>query len=312
MRIAIFGAGAEGGLFGALLAKAGNDVIFIARGQTLNALRSNGMHVKSQSLGEISLRVDATDRPSEVGPVDLIMCCVKTYDLDVATKQMLPLVGGDTAILPIQNGVDAAEYIGQTVGIEHVLGGVSWVNAIAEKPGVIAHGGSTRLIFGELAGGISVRTERIHKVLTNAKIAAELHSNIREALWEKLVVNSAAAGIFSLTRLPAGPVRDCPDTWQLLLDTIKENAEVAKACGIALLSDFVANVTKVLEGYPKWTRPSMQVDLMAGRRLELEAVIGAVVRLGREHGVETPINNTIYRALKPYLNGAPSIPAPPR
>lgn len=307
MRIAVVGIGAEGGFFGALLANAGNDVTFIARGQTLSALRTNGLCVKSQSLGEIVLPVNATDRPDEVAPVDLIMFCVKTYDLDAAAKQMLPLVGRDTAIIPIQNGVEAAENIGKIVGIEHLLGGVSWVNAIAETPGVIAHGGSTRLIFGELKGGITGRTERIYKTLTEAKIAAELHTNIREALWEKLIVNSAVSGILSLTRLPAGPVMDCPDTKQLLLDTLKENSEVAKACGFALPSNFIDDTMKKFEGYARWARPSMQVDLIAGRRLELEAMVGAIVRLGRENGVETPINSTIYRALKPHLNGMPSI-----
>ncbi len=312
MRIAIFGAGAEGGFFGALLANAGNDVIFIARGQTLNALRTNGLCIKSQSLGEIVLRVNATDRPHEVEPVDLVMFCVKTYDLDAAAKQMLPLVGINTTIIPIQNGVDAAEDIGKIVGMDHLLGGVSWVNATVEKPGVIAHGGSTRLIFGELKGGITGRAERIRKTLTEAKIEAELHTNIREALWEKLVINSAVSGIFSLTRLPAGPVLDCPDTKQLLIDTLKENSEVAKACGFALPGNFIDETMKKLEGYARWVRPSMQVDLIAGRRLELESMIGAIVRLGRENGVGTPINSTIYRALKPHLNGMPSIPAPPK
>ncbi len=307
MRIGIVGAGAQGCFFGALLANAGNQVTFIARGQALNALRTNGLRVKSQSLGEIALPVSATDRPDEVGPVDLIMFCVKTYDLEPAAKQMLPLVGRDTAILPIQNGVEAADNIGSIVGMEHVLGGVSWVGAMAEKPGVIVHGGSTRLVFGELNGGISSRAERICKTLTEAKIAAELHTNIRQALWEKLVVNSAAAGILSLTRLPAGPVLDCSDTMQLLIDTIRESAEVAKACGFPPPERFLDDAKKLLEGYPRWTRPSMEVDLIAGRRLELEAMVGAIVRLGREKGVATPINSTIYRALKPHVNGTPSM-----
>ncbi len=311
MKIAVVGIGAQGGFFGALLANAGNDVTLIARGQTLDALRANGLFVKSNSLGDIKLSVKATDRPAEVEPVDLIMFCVKTYDLDSAAQQISPIIGERTVIIPVQNGIDAADRIGKIVGLEHVLGGVSWVNAIVEKPGVIIHGGSTRLIFGELAGGVTKRTEEIYKVLKKANITAELHPNIRQALWEKMISNSAVNGIFSLIRLPAGPVRDCPDSWQLVRDTMEENVAVAKACGVKIPERFVDDTMKMLEGYANWARPSMMIDLMAGRRLELDAMIGTIVRLGREKGVETPINSTIYRALLPHSNGAPPNPTPP-
>jgi 2-dehydropantoate 2-reductase len=305
MRIAVVGVGAEGGFFGALLGKAGNDVTLIARGQTLDALRANGLLVKSSSLGDIKLSVKATDRPTEVDPVELVMFCVKTYDLEAAAHQMSPLISEGTVIIPVQNGIEAADNIGKIVGLEHLLGGVSWVNARVEKPGVIIHGGSTRLIFGELAGGVTKRAEEIYKVLKEANVAAELHPNIRHVLWEKFVANSAINGVFSLIRLPAGPVRDCPDSMQLLRDTMEENVTVARACGVAMLERFVDDTMKMLEGYARLARPSMQVDLMAGRRLELDAMIGAIVRMGREKGVATPINSTIYRALLPHLNGAP-------
>lgn len=311
MRIAVIGIGAEGGFFGALLANAGNDVTLIARGQTLDALRTNGLVLKSNSLGDIQLSVKATDKPAEVDPVNLIMFCVKTYDLDSAAQQMLPLIGEGTAVIPVQNGVEAADRIGKIVELEHLLGGVSWVNARVVKPSVIIHGGSTRLIFGELAGGVTRRTEEISKVLKEANITAELHPNIRQALWEKMISNSAAAGVFSLIRLPAGPIRDCPDSMQLLRDTMEENVVVAKACGVAIPERFVDETMKMLEEYPSWTKPSMQVDLMAGHRLELDATIGTIVRLGREKGIETPINSTIYRALLPHSNGAPPNPTPP-
>jgi 2-dehydropantoate 2-reductase len=301
MRIAVVGVGAEGGFFGALLGKAGNDVTLIARGQTLDALRANGLLVKSSSLGDIKLSVKATDRPTEVDPVELVMFCVKTYDLEAAAHQMSPLISEVTVIIPVQNGIEAADNIGKIVGLEHLLGGVSWVNARIEKPGVIIHGGSTRLIFGELAGGVTKRAEEIYKVLKEANVAAELHPDIRHVLWEKFVANSAINGVFSLIRLPAGSVRDSPDSMQLLRDTMEENVTVARACGVAMLERFVDDTMKMLEGYARLARPSMQVDLMAGRRLELDAI----VRMGREKGVATPINSTIYRALLPHLNGAP-------
>ncbi len=311
MRIAVVGIGAEGGFFAALLANAGNDVTLIARGQTLDALRANGLFFKSKTLGDIKLSVKATDRPSEVDPVDLIMFCVKTYDLESAARQMSPLINKGTVIIPVQNGVEAADNIGKIIGSEHLLGGLSWVSARVERPGVIIHGGFSRLVFGELAGGMTRRTEEISKVLKGAGIAAEIHPNIRQALWEKMISNSAAAGVFSLIRLPAGPIRGCLDSMQLLQDTMEENVLVAKACGITMPEGFVDSTMKMLKGYANWVRPSMLVDLMAGRRLELEATIGTIVRLGREKGVETPINSTIYRALLPHLNGAPPNPTPP-
>jgi 2-dehydropantoate 2-reductase len=304
MKIAVVGVGAEGGFFGALLAKAGNEVTLIARGKTLDALRAYGLHIKSNSLGDLDLTVNATDNPTEAGLVDLIMFCVKTYDLEAAAKQMSPIINKETVVIPVQNGVEAADNIGKIIGLDHLLGGVSWVNARVEKPGVIIHGGSRRLIFGELAGGMTRRAESIYEVLKEADIAAELHQNIRHALWKKLVANSAINGVFSLIRLPAGPVRDCSDSMQLLRDTMEENVKVAKACGVVMSERFVDDTMKMLEGYSSNARPSMQVDLIAGRRLELDAMIGALVRMGREKGVVTPINSTIYRALLPHLNGS--------
>jgi 2-dehydropantoate 2-reductase len=311
MKIAVVGIGGEGGFFGAVLANAGNDVTLIARGQILDALRANGLFVKSNSLGDIKLSVKATDRPTEVGPVDLIMFCVKTYDLDSAARQISPLISEGTVIIPVQNGVEAPDQIGKIVGLKHLFGGVSWVSGRVEKPGVIIHGGSTKLVFGELAGGVTRRAEEIFKVFKKANISAELHPNIRYALWEKLIANSAFNGVFSLIRLPAGPVRNCPESIRLIRDTMKENVVVAKACGIKMPEGFIDDAMKILEEYASWAMPSMEVDLLAGRRLELDAMIGTIVRLGREKGVETPINSTIYRALKLYSNGVPPTPTTP-
>ena len=300
------GAGAEGGFFGALLARAENDVTMIARGQTLDALRTNGIYMKSTVFGEVKLPVKATDKPSDLNPVDLILFCVKTYDLEVAARQMLPLVGGGTVVIPVQNGIEAADQIGEIVGHEHVLGGVSWVNARVEKPGVIFHGGSARLVFGELGGGVSSRVEQLSGALKEAGIAVELHLNIRHFMWEKLVANSAISGVFSLIRLPFGSIRVCSDSMQLMRDAIMENAAVARACGVDLPEKFVDDTMKMLDGYSDQAMPSMEVDLLAGRRLELDAMIGAIVRMGREKGVQTPINSTIYRTLLPHINGTSS------
>ncbi len=311
MRVAIFGVGGEGGFFGSRMIQAGNDVTLIARGATLNTLKSTGLIVDSNMFGSFNMNVKATDNPSEVESVDLVIFCVKTYDLEAAAQQMIPLIGAETVVIPVQNGIDAAERIGEIIGIEHLFGGVSWVNAIAKKPGIISHGGSARLIFGELDGKSTNRSAEMQKRLVDAGIVAELHLHIKTAIWEKLVANSAINGVFSLTRLPAGPVMDCLESWQLLRDTMEENTIVARACGIPLPLDFVEKTLKPLGQYARWARPSMQVDLMAGRRLELEAMIGAIVRLGANKGIRTPINTTIYGALKPHVNGIPTIPTPP-
>ena len=310
MKIAIMGAGGEGGFFGSRLTQSGNDVTLIARGQTLATLRSNGLTVKSGMFGNVTILVKATDRPEEVGYVDLVMFCVKAYDLELAASQMKSLVGPSTLVLPVLNGIDIADRIGEVVGLEHVLGGLSWVNASVEKPGVVNHGGSARLIFGELDGLNTERSRSLQSTLKDAGINAELHPKIRTALWEKFVAICAINGVFSLARLPAGPICECPTTWELLRLTMEEGISVAREVGISLPTDFTHNNREVLKSYKPWTRPSMLVDLVAGRRLELEALNGTLCKLGREKEVETPVNNTIYMALKPYENGAPSVPAP--
>jgi 2-dehydropantoate 2-reductase len=308
MKIAIMGAGGEGGFFGSRLTQSGNEVTLIARGPTLAALRSNGLTVRSGIFGNVTMRVRATDRPEEVGYVDLVMFCVKAYDLEVAAGQMKPLVGPGTAVLPVLNGIDISDSIGEVVGLEHVLGGLSWVNASVEKPGVVNHGGSARLIFGELDGSNTDRSRRIQGTLKEAGISAELHPEIRTALWEKFVAMCAINGVFSLARLPAGPICECPATWELLRLTMEEGISVAREVGINLPADFTDKNREVLKSYKPWARPSMLVDLAAGRRLELEALNGTLCKLGREKGVDTPVNSTIYMALKPYENGAPSVP----
>lgn len=312
LKIAIMGAGSLGCFFGACLTRAGNDVTFIARGATKEALRKNGVTINSKELGDFTTQVKVTDKPDEVGPVDLIVFCVKTYDLESAAQQLQPLIGLDTLIIPVQNGVDASERIASVVGVKHVLGAVTWTNASAKAPGVITHGGSSRLIFGDLYGVASDKLKQILMVLHDAGLSgAEVHPHVKTAIWEKFVTIAAVNAVLALVRLPAGPVQDCPETWDLLRGAMEENAAVASAAGVSLPKSYVDDSLRMLRGYAAYARPSMLVDLTLGRRLELEAMIGAVVRLGKELGVETPINYTIYRALKPYENGSPPIPVAP-
>lgn len=311
MRVAVVGAGGLGGYFGALLARAGHEVTLIARGEQLAALRTRGLTLRSGVVGDITVYPAATDRCQEVGPVDLVMLCVKAYDLESAAVQVRPLVGPDTAVIPVQNGVDAAATIGRAIGSSSVLGGVTYVNAHREAPGVVRHSSGERLMFGELSGGASSRTARLLGMFQQAGIAAEAHANIRLAVWQKLCL-AASAGVLTIARLPAGPVLACPETRAFMRDTMAEVVAVGRATGVVLPEDYAEQVlTLMLAGFPAWAKGSMLVDLEAGRRLELDAITGAVVRLGHEHDVATPANRMIYAALKPYADGPPNVPTPP-
>ncbi|MBI2468735.1 MAG: 2-dehydropantoate 2-reductase [Candidatus Rokubacteria bacterium] len=308
MRVAVVGAGGMGGYFGGLLARAGEDVTFVARARTLDALRTRGIAVRSRVAGDFELRVQATDDPRDVGPVDLVLFCVKAYDVDAAAPTLPPLVGADTAVLAVQNGVDHVDRLGRVVGPEHVLGGVSYVYATAEAPGVVVHGGGTRLLVGELAGGPSLRAERLAAMFQQAGIAAELHHDIRVALWEKFTVVCAASGMTALTRLPVGPIMACPESAALVRGLMEEAVAVARAMGVALAADRVPRLFDVLAVFEPSARASQHYDLVDGRRLELESLNGTAVRLGREHSVSTPLNFAVYTALRPYRDGPPALP----
>lgn len=309
MRIAVMGAGGTGGYFGGLLTRAGEDVAFIARGPHLQALRSHGLTVKSRLAGEFTLAVTATDDPSEVGPVDFVLFCVKTYDTATAAAQTRPLIGSKTVVLSVQNGIDNAERIAQVVGSGPVIGGVAYVFATIEAPGIIAQtAGPGKILFGELTGGTSSRTERLLSMFRRAGIAAELRTDIHVALWEKFLNICAASGVTTLTRLPIGAILACPETRAFFRGTMQEADAVARASAIPLPSGCVDQLWAFFATLEPGARGSMSHDLAAGRRLELESLNGTVVRLGRQYGIATPFNFAIYAALKPYANGAPTLP----
>ena len=309
MRIAIMGSGGTGGYFGGLLARAGEEVTFIARGAHLEALRMRGLTVKSRLAGEFTLPVRATDTPNEVGPVDLILFCVKTYDTDTAAQSIDPLIGADTMVLSLQNGVENAERIARIIGHNSGLSAVAYVVSATEAPGVIAQtAGPAKIIFGELAGGTSARVERLHSVLQRAEIAAEVHPDVRIAIWQKFLFICAFSGVTALTRVPIGAILADPVTHDLFRGTLEEVEAVARASGIELLEDCVEQALATAAAVEPWGRGSMYHDLVNGLRLELEALNGEVVRRGDEQVIQTPLNFAIYAALKPYINGEPLMP----
>ena len=309
MRIAIMGSGGTGGYFGGLLARAGEEVTFIARGAHLEALRMQGLTVKSRLAGEFTLPVQATDTPNEVGPVDLILFCVKTYDTDTAAESIRPLIGAETMLLSLQNGVENAERIAQIAGHNSGLGAVAYVVSAIEAPGVIAQtAGPGRIILGELAGGSSAPVERLQSVLHRAEIAAEVHPDVRIAIWQKFLFICAFSGVTALTRVPIGSILADSVTHDLFRGTLEEAEAVARASGIELPEDCVEQALATAQAVEPWGRGSMYHDLAYGLRLELEALNGEVVRRADQHDIQTPLNFAIYAALKPYINGEPSMP----
>jgi 2-dehydropantoate 2-reductase len=257
--------------------------------------------------GDFTIPATATDNPSDIGPVDCVLFCVKAYDNAVAAEQIRPLIGPETVVLSVQNGIDNEEQIGKVVGPEHVVGCVSYVSSTIKSPGVIAQtGGPGTLVLGEMQGGTSARTEALQNTLENSKITAELHSDIQVALWQKFLGICGMNSITALTRLPMGEIVACRETHNLMRGTMEEVAAVARASGANLPEGCVDQSMDFFSSVEPSVRGSMYYDLAAGRRLELEVLNGTVVRLGSEHGIPTPINFAIYAALKPYLNGQPS------
>ncbi len=240
MRIVVVGAGGTGGYFGGLLARAGEDVTFIARGAHLEALRVRGLTVESKLAGTFTIAVQATDNPLEVDPADLILFCVKTYDTEVAAQSIRPLIRPETMIMSLQNGIGNDECIAQAVGHHSGIGAVAYVVSAIKAPGVVAQtAGPGKIVFGELGGGASPRTERLHDVLQRARIAVELHHAVQVVLWQKFLFICAFSGVTAVTRLPIGTILADPVTHELFRGTSEEVEAVARARGIALPVDCV-------------------------------------------------------------------------
>jgi 2-dehydropantoate 2-reductase len=300
MKILIMGTGGVGGYYGGLLAKDGNDVTFISRGAHLYAIRHEGLKVKSIHGDFIISPANATEDPAKVGPVDLIVFSVKTYHTDEAAEAIQPAVGSQTAVLSLQNGIDAAERIGKVVGMEHVLGGATWLSSAVEAPGVIKQISQfRRIVFGELGGGQSARIQSIYEVLKNTGSTVEISEDILKILWTKFVFIAAVSSLGSLTRLPMGDYRSVPEARGLISGIMREVEALAHAQEIALDEDVVAKSLEFMDNSGPHIKPSMQLDVEAGRRTEIESMIGVIGRKGRELGVPTPVADFVYASLLP-------------
>jgi 2-dehydropantoate 2-reductase len=302
MRIAVLGSGGVGGYYGALLAQNGQRVVFIARGKHLQAIQERGLGIKSIH-GDFKVQpAQATDDPAQVGVVDLVLFTVKSYDLSETAESAHPLFGPHTVALPLLNGLDAADQLSAIFGREQVLAGLTHISSSIAAPGLIRQVSKVRRItFGEQDGRITPRAGRIRDVLSSSGIQAVLTPDIQTALWEKFIFIASISGVCCLARQPIGPILSTPESRELLVNALREVEDVGRARGVALPSDIVHSMLEMAEGFAPETKPSLLVDLEAGRRLELEALSGTVVRYGRATSVATPVHSMIYAALKPSL-----------
>jgi 2-dehydropantoate 2-reductase len=311
MRVAVIGAGGMGGYFGGLLARGGAEVVMLARGPRLQAIVADGVRLTSPVHGDFVAHVAATDDPAQLGPVDAVLVCVKTYDVD-AVAQILPtVVQPGTLVVPVQNGVGAAERLAEACG-PAVLGGVSWVTAHAEAPGEFAHLRGTRLLVGELAGGLSARVAELCAGLVGAGVDAVVTENIQVARWEKLLGICVVASLAGVTRLPLGTIFGSAGLRDVAQAMLAEIVAVAQALGIELGPDAVARSLATLDGMAAsapGAYPSLYQDLVHGRRIEVDSLSGAVVRMGQETGVATPVTALLTALLSPYRDGTPALPS---
>jgi 2-dehydropantoate 2-reductase len=301
MRIAVFGAGAVGGYFGGRLAQAGEDVVLIARGEHLKAMQTRGLRVESIE-GDFTVDpVQATDDPAEVGVVDAVLVAVKAWHVPQAAREMRPMVGPETFVVPFENGVEAPSQLAAVLGKEHVLGGLCRIISARVEPGHIRHAGiSPTTTFGELDGRRSQRAERLHEAFQKAKgVTATIAEDVRVAMWEKFLFIAALSGVGAVTRSPVGVLRTLPETREMLDEAMEEILAVAHARNISLPQETVAQTMAFIDRLPPDGTASMQRDVMAGRPSELESQNGAVIRLGRDAGVETPVHTFIYGSLLP-------------
>ena len=307
MRIAVIGAGGVGGGFGAALAKAGADVTFIARGAHLAAMKSVGLKIQG-GRGETHLvPTKATDNPADIGPVDIVLFCVKLWDVESAGEAIKPLVGPGTAVIPLQNGIDAAERLIPILGAGAVMGGVAQISASIIAPGVIQQVGTfMRMIFGELDGKRSARGEAFLALCRTAGFDVTLSEQILTDLWMKFILLACNSSITAATRQPLGKLREDADLRPVMISAFRETIAIGRAKGVRLPADALEKILEFVGHAPPTMKASMALDLDRGNRLELPWLGGKVVELGRQLGVATPTHGVLYAVLKPYIMGTPA------
>ena len=304
MRFAILGSGAVGGYYGAKLARAGHEVTFIARGAHLAAIRERGLHIKSPALGDFTVHAAAEEDTARVGPVDVVIVAVKAYDNDTALPLVRPMLGPDSVVLTLQNGVDSVSQLAALAGERAVIGGTTYIATALAEPGVIEQTGThRRIVFGEVFGDplrLTDRVRRIHEALAGADIQAEAVDDGRVPIWEKFIFLVSLAGFTGAARLPIGPIWADPFIRARFLDGCREIEKVARAEGVPVAADVIDRITNYVGGIPGTMRSSLLIDLSQGKRIEVEALHGSVVRRADRLGVPVPVMSTLYAVLKPW------------
>jgi 2-dehydropantoate 2-reductase len=307
MRVAVLGSGAVGGYYGAKLARVGHDVTFVARGAHLTAIRERGLHIKSSELGDFVAHGAVEEDTSKVGPVQLVLVAVKTYDNPTALPLLTPMLGRDTTVLTVQNGVDSPNDVAAIAGQERTLGGTTYIATALEAPGLIVQTGThRRIVFGEAFGDlprVSGRVNQIHEVFSGADIQSVPVGDGRVPIWEKFVFLASLAGFTGAARLPIGPVWSDPFTRAQFLAASREIESLARAEGVPVAPDVVDRMIPYIDAIPGSMRSSLLIDLQQGKRIEVEALQGAVVRRAQKLGIPTPILSTLYAVLKLHAAG---------
>jgi 2-dehydropantoate 2-reductase len=303
MKIAVMGSGSIGGYLGARLAAAGAEVTFVARGAHLAAIRAHGLAIRSP-LGDVLIApAAATDDPAAVGVVDAVLLATKLYDVEAAARAIGPMIGQDTAIVCLQNGIDAPDIVERAHGRAHVVGGVVMINAEVAAPGVIQHNALNRLTVGELDGRESARVARLVTLGSRAGIETVSSSDIRLEIWRKFLVLAPMAALSAMTRVALARVRAHEETWRLAEQGMREVVAVANAQGVGLTEEDVRRTLAFVQGMPATWRASLAVDLERGRRLEIDWLAGTVRRLGEAAGIDTPFHQVALGVLKPHAAG---------
>jgi len=300
MKIAVFGIGGVGGYFGGKLTQTPHDIIFIARGEHLEAIRNHGLEIESDQNETIVNPTLATDNPSEVGEVDVVIVATKAWHVPSASEQMKPMIGTNTIVVPLLNGVEAPIQLSKALGAKHVLGGFCRVMSHKPEAGRIVQGGIIPSIaFGEQDGTQSERVQMLREIFESVGVQVQVTDHILSAMWQKLLFISAFGGVGAITRQPAGILRSLPETRSLVIQAMQEVKAVAEASNVPMSKDAVEQGLAFLDTVPEDGTASMQRDIMNGLPSELDAQNGAVYRLGRNANTPTPINEFIYHALLP-------------
>ena len=302
MDIAVMGAGGVGGYFGGLLARAGHSVTFIARGPHLEAIQRDGLRVESGNDGVFTVPGNATDDPASVGPQELILFAVKMYDNGDAIHAIGPMVGPDTIVLTLQNGIDNGEQLVEAYGPERVMIGSAYLEGRISEPGVVTQGGPGAASFGERTTGITERGERLYQLFRDAGWRVDLLENMAGMLWKKFAYLAGSAGVCAASGCAYGELRTVPETRAAIESAIAEALAVGEAAGAPLEPDSLEWSMNALDNFPATGMASLAKDFAEGRPVELEGLTGTVIRMGRERGVPTPVNDALYAVLKPRAN----------